>query len=163
MAREWREQGDDRYRALIEDFDAYLAEVRRFEDSATVPPDWVRCTEFFLEVDGEVVAGSRLRFELNALLDREGGHIGYDVRPSARGQGFGHLILRLVLREARRAGLVRALVTADADNDPSLRIIEKNGGVLEGNAISLKTGKLVRRYWIDLTADAAESQSELAR
>jgi predicted acetyltransferase len=67
------------------------------------------------------------------------------------------------LREARRAGLVRALVTADADNDSSLRIIEKNGGVLAGNAISVKTCKLVRRYEIDLTADAAGWQSELGR
>lgn len=152
MAQEWREQGDDRYRAVLEDFEAYLAEVRRLEDAATVPPDWVRCTELCLEVDGEIVGCSRLRFELNALLEQEGGHIGYDVRPSARGRGFGDLMLRLVLPEARRAGLERALITADADNYPSLRIIEKNGGVLAGEALSVKSGKLVRRYWIDLTA-----------
>jgi predicted acetyltransferase len=152
MAQEWREQGDDRYRPLLEDFEAYLAEVRRFEDPTTVPPDWVRCTEFCLEVDGEIVGCSRLRFELNAVLEQEGGHIGYDVRPSARCRGFGNLILRLVLPQARCAGIKRALITADADNYPSLRIIEKNGGVFAGEAVSVKSGKAVRRYWIDLTA-----------
>jgi predicted acetyltransferase len=152
MAQEWREQGDDRYRSVLEDFEAYLANMRRFEDQTTVPPDWVRCTEFCLEVDGEIVGCARLRFELNALLELEGGHIGYDVRPSARRRGFGNLILRLVLPEARRGGLERALITADADNYPSWRIIEKNGGVLAVEAISVKSGKLIRRYWIDLTA-----------
>jgi predicted acetyltransferase len=65
-------------------------------------------------------------------------------------------MLRLVLQEARRAGLQRALITADADNYPSLRIIEKNGGVFAGDAVSAKSGKLVRRYWADL--DACRSQ-----
>lgn len=150
MAQEWRLQGDDRYRSMLDDYEAYLAELRRFEDAATVPPEWVRCTEFGLEVDGEIVGCSRLRFALNARLELEGGHIGYDVRPSARCKGFGSLMLRLVLVEALRAGLERVLVTADADNAPSLRIIEKSGGVLAGEAASVKSGKLVRRYWIDL-------------
>jgi predicted acetyltransferase len=151
MAQEWREQGEDRYRSVLEDFEAYLAQLRRCEDPATVPPDWVRCTELCLEVDGEIVGCSRLRFELNARLEQVGGHIGYDVRPSARRRGFGDLMLRLVLPEARGAGLERVLITADADNYPSLRIIEKNGGVFAGEAVSVKSGKLVRRYWIDLT------------
>jgi predicted acetyltransferase len=152
MAQEWREQGDDRYRLALQDFEAYLAQVRRFEDAATVPPGGVRSTEFWLEVDREIVGGVRLRFALNASLEQEGGHIGYDVRPSARRRGFGKLMLRLVLPEARRVGLERALLTADADNYPSLRIIENNGGVYAGEAVSLKSGKLVRRYWIELTA-----------
>jgi predicted acetyltransferase len=152
LAQEWREQGDDRYFAALQDFEAYLAQVRRFEDAATVPPDRVAGTEFWLEVEGEIVGCVRLRFALNASLEREGGHIGYDVRPSARRQGFGNLLLRLVLPEARLVGLQRALLTADADNYPSLRIIEKNGGVYAGQAVSVKSGKRVRRYWIELTA-----------
>lgn len=31
----------------------------------------------------------RLRFSLNPALEEEGGHIGYDVRPSFRRRGFG--------------------------------------------------------------------------
>jgi len=155
MAQEWRDHGDDRYRSVLEDFEAYLAEVRRFEDAATVPPEWVRCTELCLEAAGEIVGCSRLRFELNARLELEGGHIGYDVRPSMRRRGFGKSILRLVLVEARRAGLARVLVTADADNEPSLRIIQSNGGVFAGEAVSMKTGKWVRRYWVDLEGGTA--------
>ena len=139
MAQEWREHGVDRYRSVLEDFESYLAEVRSREDAATVPVGWVRCTEFCLEVEGEIVGCARLRFELNALLEQEGGHIGYDVRPSARRRGFGNLILQLVLPEARRAGLERVLITVDSDNYSSLRIIEKNGGVLADEVLSVKS------------------------
>lgn len=78
--------------AALEDFEAYLAEVRRFEDP------------------------------------------------------------RLVLPEARRRGLERALITADADNFASLKIIEKSGVVYAGESLSARSGKRVRRYWVDLSA-----------
>lgn len=78
----------------------------------------------------------RLRFWLSPSLEVEGGHTGYDVRASARGKGFGALALRLASVEAKRRGLDRARLTADADNHPSLKIIEKCGGVLSGEAIS---------------------------
>jgi predicted acetyltransferase len=92
----------------------------------------------------------RLRFWLLPALEVEGGHIGYDVRPSARGRGFGTMALHLVLVEARRRGLQRVLLTADADNYASLRIIQKNGGVFSGQAVSAARGKLINQYWIDL-------------
>jgi predicted acetyltransferase len=55
-------------------------------------------------------------------------------------------MLALGLVEARRAGLERALLTADAANAASLRVIEKNGGVLD--AEYLFKGRLTRRYWV---------------
>ena len=95
-------------------------------------------------------AGARLRLGLNAALEVEGGHIGYDVRPSARRQGFGSLALQLTLREARQRGLERVLLTADADNHASTRIIEKCGGMLSEAATSPESGKPIRRYWIEV-------------
>ena len=41
-------------------------------------------------------------------------------------------------------------VTVDADNAPSVKIIERNGGVLSGEAISEKSGKPIKQYWINL-------------
>jgi predicted acetyltransferase len=85
-----------------------------------------------------------------AFLEEEGGHIGYDVRPSERRQGYGTLLLRLTLNQARALGLKRVLVTADTPNVASWRIIEKNGGVLHTEALSQQTGGLLRKYWIEL-------------
>jgi predicted acetyltransferase len=88
---------------------------------------------------------------LTPYLAEEGGHIGYDVRPSERRKGYGTHLLRLTLAEARRIGLTRVLVTADEANVPSWRIIEKNGGEYEPEVVRGKLAAL-RRYWIDTTS-----------
>lgn len=150
MAQEWLDHGTDRYRLAVEDFDAYLAGVRRGSDPSQVLEGWVPVSHFWLDDGaGEIVACVRLRHWLTPALEIEGGHIGYDVRPSARRRGYGTAALRLVLPEARRRGLERVRITADADNHPSIRIIECNGGTLTGEAISERTGKLIRQYWVD--------------
>ena len=149
MAQDWLDHGNDRYRLALEDFDAYLARVHRFRDADQIPVGWVPGTEFWLDDSGEVVACTRLRFWLTPSLEIEGGHIGFDVRPSSRGRGFGTAALSLVLPEARRRGLERVRITVDSDNLPSIKIIERNGGILSGEAVSGKTGKPIRQYWID--------------
>ncbi|HWG85404.1 MAG TPA: GNAT family N-acetyltransferase, partial [Deinococcales bacterium] len=78
-----------------------------------------------------------------------GGHIGYEVRPSRRREGHGREALRVALQEARKLGLRRALVTCNASNPGSRRIIEANGGILEDEREVQDYGR-VRRYWIDL-------------
>ena len=62
---------------------------------------------------------------------KEGGHIGYYIRPSKRKLGYGKKILELSLVEARELGLRKVLVTCDNDNICSQKIIEANGGILE--------------------------------
>lgn len=76
------------------------------------------------------------------------GHIGYGVRPSARGHGVATWALGYVLRHSRRAGLERVLLVCLDDNATSIKTIERCGGVLEG---SVDDGHgLARHYWIDL-------------
>jgi predicted acetyltransferase len=109
----------------------------------------------WLVCDGTRILGeARLRHALNDALRHEGGHIGYAIRPSCRRQGHGHRILALMLEEAAARGIDPVLVTCDADNLASARIIEHNGGVLEDERISRISGKPILRYWIHL-ADRA--------
>ena len=83
-----------------------------------------------------------LRHALTAWLLEEGGHIGYSVRPSRRGQGHATRALGLAVRRSAELGLDRVLLTCDEDNVASARTIERNGGVYEDT----RNGK--RRYWI---------------
>jgi Acetyltransferase (GNAT) domain len=64
-------------------------------------------------------------------LLRAGGHIGYGIRPSARGRGLATWALRSVLVRAPALGLGKVLVTCGDSNLASARVIEKAGGVLE--------------------------------
>lgn len=118
--------------------------------------------------DSEYVGQVSIRPELaTGFLITYGGHVGYSIRPSRRGRGYGKRILRLSLPVARQLGLRRVLVTCNADNHASRRIIEANGGRMEialrmsPQALALekrdpneRLDKL--RFWIDLEALEAE-------
>jgi predicted acetyltransferase len=56
------------------------------------------------------------------------GHIGYSVVPWKRQRGYATRALQLLLPQARDEGLPYVELTTDADNIPSQRVIEANGG-----------------------------------
>lgn len=95
-----------------------------------------------------VLGSIHLRHELNESLLAEGGHIGYGVRPSARGRGVASAALRLVLEHARALGIDRALICCE-DNAPSRATIVGAGGILEDVRTGADGGR-VERYWIPL-------------
>ncbi len=117
---------------------------------------------WLLSDDGSTFIGRvSVRHTLNEELRYFGGHIGYEIRPSLRRRGYGTLICRLGLLEARRLGLPRVLLTCDKTNLGSRRIIEANGGVYEGE--SLINGAITLRFWIELSLVARHRWIELHR
>jgi len=66
-----------------------------------------------------------------------------------RQRGYGTELLRLALIEARNLGIQPVRITCDDDNVASIKIIERNGGVLSGRAVSTESGKAVRQYWVE--------------
>ncbi|MEU9859787.1 GNAT family N-acetyltransferase [Streptomyces sp. NPDC047971] len=130
-------------------FAAWVGRLRAQADP-TLPlaAGWVHATHWWIVEDGAYAGAIDLRHDLNDLLLRAGGHIGYSVRPSARRRGLATWALGAVLPEARALGLARVLVTCDDDNIASARTIERNGGVLE-DVRETELGRK-RRYWIAL-------------
>jgi len=97
-------------------------------------------------VDGEEYLGRlSIRHELTDVLREFGGHIGYVVRPSARRQGHASAMMAASLPIARDLGIDPALLTCDADNAGSRRVIESSGGVLADQ----RENKL--RFWVATT------------
>jgi len=137
-------------KSLSGDFGAFVQSLHDLKDRSKLKPGWVPGSDFWLIDGDEFVGRLSVRHELNEQLLLFGGHIGYEIRPSKRKQGYGKEILRLGLEKARELGLHRVLVTCDEDNIGSKKIIEHNGGKLE-NALEIE-GEPVRklRYWIDI-------------
>jgi len=155
MAAEYIAAGEklyaDMYSEAVEDFNSYAARLHDYAKGLNLPDGWVPCSTFWLVRDNRHLLGcSRLRHYLAGNLRYEGGHIGYDIRPSERRKGYGALIFRLTLRKAREFGLERVLVTCHADNIASQRIIEKTGGRFASQIITGQGEKPLRRYRIDL-------------
>ena len=132
-----------------ENFEAFLANLAGCERGIGIPADFVPHSSFWLVEDGEVVGVSNLRHRLTPKLLEEGGHIGYGIRPGARGRGLGKAILRLTLREAARRGIGRALLTCAKANAASSAVIAANGGVLEDEAFVAARGEVVQRWWVE--------------
>jgi predicted acetyltransferase len=130
-------------------FEAFIQE-KIDEHNGIVKEGWVPCTEFWIIDDDEEYCGRiSLRHRLNDFLNRYAGNIGYDIRPSKRGKSYASVALGLCLKEAKKIGLEKVLLTCDDDNIASIKIIEKNGGVLQ-DKIHQDNGELTRRYWITL-------------
>jgi predicted acetyltransferase len=104
---------------------------------------WVACTTWWWCEGSTYLGRIALRHELTERLRKIGGHVGYDVRPTARRQGHATAMLAAVLPHARRMDIEALLVTCDADNVASRRVIEANGGTLADES----DGNL--RYWIN--------------
>lgn len=107
-------------------------------------------TNFWLVAGQEFIGRINIRHHLNSYLEQEGGHVGYAIRTSARGKGYGHMILRLALPELKKLGISKALITCDDTNAPSARIIEKAGGKLQDTITVAGHPVPVRRYWLTL-------------
>ncbi len=118
-------------------------------EAATKPrparPGRVPQSEFWLEDKDTIVGVIRIRYFLTDALAREGGHIGYAVRPTMRRRRYGTRLLALGLVEAKRLGINPVRATVDAGNVGSIKIIEANGGQLDGSQSDPH-----RRYWIHL-------------
>jgi predicted acetyltransferase len=137
MASEYSAAGDHRYDLALHDFGAYLRRIAEGRRTEGLPPGRVPGTECWLEEAGRIVACVRLRFLLTPELEREGGHVGYDVRPSMRRCGYGTALLRLVLPLVRQHGIQRVRITCDADNIGSRKII--SGTVMYWRAKRFRT------------------------
>lgn len=66
---------------------------------------------------------------LNADLVTNG-HIGYDIRPTARGRGHATAMLAAALPHAHRLGIDPAVIATGTTNLPSRAVITANGGRL---------------------------------
>ena len=134
-----------------ESFTAFLRRLKGYRVGVGLPKGWVPATIYWL-VEGTTFLGRlSIRHRLTKELRKVGGHIGYAIRPSKRGKGYGTKILALGLAKARKLGLGKVLITCDETNIASRRVIEKNGGVLK-DVVSNGKGKPKKlRFWAELS------------
>ena len=117
-------------------------------EDAPRPTGFVPCTTLWW-VDGDEYLGRlAIRHRLTDWLLNYGGHIGYDVRPTARRLGHATQMLRAALPVAAALGIDDVLITCDDTNVGSRKVIEANGGRFEDE----RGGKL--RFWVRVDRSA---------
>jgi predicted acetyltransferase len=124
-------------------FESFVASLRAQSLEETPRPAWqVPQTNLWWIRDAEYLGRLGIRHRLTPALLEVGGHIGYAVRPTARRRGHATAMLHASLTVAYDLGITEALITCDADNIGSRRVIENNGGILEDQ----RGEKL--RFWV---------------
>ncbi len=126
-----------------EGFTTFVEELRAESDSRRARAHGLVTSTTWWWVEGEEYLGRiALRHYLNDELLEVAGHIGYEVRPSARRRGNATAMLAALLPLARLVGIDAVLITCDVTNVGSRKVIEANGGMLEDE----RHEKL--RFWI---------------
>lgn len=151
--KEFHNEGRDLnigYNEIANDFSSFIKRIDDDEKGINLPPGWVPATVRWLLDNESFVGRLSIRHRLTEELKIYGGHIGYEIKPSMRNNGYGKKILALGLLEAEKIGLNNVLLTCDEGNIASKKIIEYNGGKLE-NMVDVPgvVGKRMR-FWIDI-------------
>jgi predicted acetyltransferase len=97
------------------------------------PPEpdrsWVPAYGFDMRVRRRTVGSINLRVGHSPDLELYAGHIGYNVKVTARGRNYAERACRLLLPLALAHGLDPLWITCNPDNFPSRRTCERLGGV----------------------------------
>ena len=117
------------YGISYEAYQEFLAEREKESVAEGLIDGWkVPSTRYWLYVEGKPVGFADLRHFLTPALRQRGGNIGYAIRPTERGKGYGRKLLELLLEEARKMGLEKVLITANPTNAASIGVAKANGG-----------------------------------
>ena len=103
--------------------------------------------------NGKFIGELQLRTEFPEKVMLDIGSIGYAVRVSEQGKGYGKTILRLGLELAKQHGMEKVLLTINEENKASIHVCEKLGGIWKDTIEAYNDAEgqhLLRRYWITL-------------
>ena len=129
----------------------YLKSCCDMTDESKLASGLVPQTIFWLlDSTDKVVGMARVRHRLTERTRINGGHIGFFVHPSHRRKGYGKQLLALSLAELRTMGETEALITVYPENEPSIRIVEANGGQYCDTVFDSRTEHQINRYWVRL-------------
>jgi predicted acetyltransferase len=144
------------------EYEQWLIHNANNRQESTVIAGWVTATTFFAvrKRDLKIVGMIDIRHNLgNEFLAQYGGHLGYSVRPSERKKGYATEILKMGIEYAKSLSIERLMIACFSDNIPSIKTIEKCGGILSetkpyanGQLVNIPNSeeKLVNIYWIEL-------------
>jgi predicted acetyltransferase len=132
---------------LVPAFERWREQERIGDESTGGVP---QSTYWLLRDRSELLGSSLLRHRLAPSQEQTVGHVDYGIRPSARRKGYGIRLLELTLARARLLGLREVFVMCRKANAASVRVIERNGGVLLGEYPRASDGELMLRYSIGL-------------
>lgn len=131
-------------------YSEWLLKVVKDLDIANIPQGRIPAyTYFYIREDDEKIIGMiNIRLALNDFLRKEGGHIGYSIRPTERRKGYGTKMVQEALTFCKTIDLQNIIISCDKINIASAGVIKNCGGTLEEEFYSETFNAIVQRYRI---------------
>lgn len=95
---------------------------------------------YILFINNKPIGEVGIRTTLNDFWVNRGSQIYYKIRKSERGKGYGNIILKLALKEAKKLGFKQIRINCDNNNIASKKIIINNGGQINITNYKTKEG-----------------------
>jgi len=115
-----------------------VSKKTEIEDGWKVP-----VSVYWLLVDGKPVGMGKVRHFLTERLLEEGGTLGYAIAKDERNKGYGTILLKELLKEAKLLSNDKVLLTIRNENMASIKVALANGGEIE------KKNDIRHFIWID--------------
>ena len=114
------------------EYQNWLWQQEQWDHGKMLPKGYVAQSIYWLYDDDCPVGIGKIRHELTESSRKNGGNVGYAISQSQRGKGYGVVLLKLLLEEARAIGVKEIVLTIDKNNEASKIVCEKNGGICFG-------------------------------
>lgn len=133
-------------------YEEWLKKILRDIDIANISESKVPALTYFYvrEDDDKIIGMINIRLALNDFLAREGGHIGYSVRPTERKKHYATSMLKDALPVCRIIRIEDVILTCDKSNIASANVVKNCGGKLDEEFFSDTYGEIIQRYVIKL-------------
>ena len=129
----------------------YADWVEKIRQNASLGDEqWGKSLLYLCFEQEELVGLLSIRPELPDHLSNSLGDIGYGVRPSERNKGYATTMLRHGLSVCREQGKRQVILGCYQDNVASVKVIEKNGGMLFAQNDNYAEGKISQYFVIRL-------------
>ena len=134
--------------------DNALEKMENYRLGINLKPGYVAATTLWLVDDKELYGQINIRHQLTKALLNFGGTIGYGIKYSKRGHGYGKLMLKLCLDYCRDVlNMSKVMITCDYDNYASEGVMLANGaklGEILDNPDLQEGHPKIKKYWIDI-------------
>lgn len=130
--------------------DTIFTDYENNEKGINLPKGFIPSATFWLVDNGEYIGTANIRLGLTDALKYFGGNVGFIVKKSARGRGYGEIIAKLSIEKARELLGCPVLVTCFKDNLAATKNVEKCGVISKSEEVITEAGKtgMAVKYWL---------------
>ncbi len=134
----------------IDNYEDFLLKLEKNKHQELIKAEYSPQTTFGVWDDKKLIGGFNLRHIIKGNLINHGGNIGYLIRPTERKKGYGTKLLELAIKEAKKLGLKKVLVSCRKENIGSEKVIINNNGIYENDYYDESKNETYKRFWIEI-------------